>query len=75
MTYLLLALCAILAAFAFCSYLTMKKAISWRYKALIYGILTFFMLTGVFFAFEQYDMSWKVSDNALKPAGNGSNSR
>jgi hypothetical protein len=41
--------------------LIMKRVMSWKYKALIYGILTFFMLISVFLVFAYYDKTWKES--------------
>jgi hypothetical protein len=35
----------------------------WKYKALVYGALTFFMLIGIFLIFAYYDKSWKESNH------------
>jgi hypothetical protein len=37
----------------------MKLILSWRYKAFIYGALTFFMLIAVFLIFSPYEKHWK----------------
>lgn len=55
MTYLLLSLLIIVLTYALSMFLVMKKVLAWKYKALIYGILTFFMLLVVFLSFSRYD--------------------
>jgi hypothetical protein len=39
----------------------MKREVAWKYKALIYGTLTFLMLVSVFLAFAYYDNHWKMA--------------
>jgi hypothetical protein len=61
MSSLLLSFITIVFLYFFCILLVMKRVMSWKYKALIYGTLTFFMLIGVFLIFAYYDKTWKES--------------
>jgi hypothetical protein len=59
MMYLLGGLAVILCCYVFFMFLVMKRYMSWRYKAFIYGFLTFSMLIGVFLIFACYSKYWK----------------
>lgn len=59
MIYLLLFFATIVIFYLMLIFMIMKMTIIWRYKALVYGGLTFFMLTGIFILFGLYDKYWK----------------
>jgi hypothetical protein len=59
MTHLLLGLLLILSLYGLLMLMIMKLILSWRYKAFIYGALTFFMLIAVFLSFSHYEKHWK----------------
>lgn len=59
MIYLLLFFTAIAISYLMLIFMIMKMTIIWRYKVLVYGGLTFFMLTGIFILFGIYDKYWK----------------
>lgn len=59
MTHLLLGLLFILSLYGVLMLVVMKLILSWRFKALIYGALTFFMLIAVFLIFSHYEKHWK----------------
>lgn len=61
MSSLLLSFITIVFLYFSCMLLVMKMVMSWKYKALIYGVLTFIMLIGVFLIFNYYDKTWKES--------------
>jgi len=42
-------------------YKVMKVILPWKYKALLYGFITFIMLIGVFILFGIYDKYWKIN--------------
>ncbi|MBI5675428.1 MAG: hypothetical protein HZC48_06325 [Nitrospirae bacterium] len=44
----------------------MKRAISWGYKSLIYGLLTFVMLVSIFLTFAFYEKNWKEGNRLNK---------
>lgn len=59
MIYLLLFFAAILAAYLLLIFMVMKMTMVWRYKVLVYGLITFLMLAGIFLLFGLYDRYWK----------------
>ena len=63
MIYLLLSITAILSMYIIVIYIFNKRVIAWRYKALMYGMLTFIMLVSTFLTFDHYDKHWK-KDNS-----------
>ena len=63
MIYLLLSITGILTVYILLIYIFNKRVIAWRYKALIYGILTFIMLVSAFQTFAHYDKHWKKDNN------------
>jgi hypothetical protein len=50
----------------------MKRELAWKYKALVYGALTFLMLVSVFLAFAYYDNNWKTAHDDSRTAVRGS---
>ena len=71
MIYLLLSITAILSIYILLIYIFNKRVISWEYKALIYGMLTFIMLVSAFLTFAHYDKHWKQYDNYSGNSANG----
>jgi hypothetical protein len=59
MSYLLMSVAAVLSLYMLLIYLVMKREISWGYKSIIYGILTFIMLISIFLTFAYYEKRWK----------------
>lgn len=59
MIYLLAGLAVILSCYVLFMFIVMKRYMSWRYKAFIYGFLTFSMLNSVFLIFAYYTKHWK----------------
>ena len=59
MTYLLISIAVILSLYLLLILLVMKRTISWGYKYLIYGFLTFLMLISIFLTFARYEKNWK----------------
>jgi len=59
MIYLLISIAAILFLYLLLIFLVMKRVISWGYKYLIYGLLTFIMLVSIFLTFACYEKNWK----------------
>ncbi len=57
--YLLLGLFIIVSLYGLLMLFIMKLILSWRYKALIYGALTFLMLIAVFLIFSYYEKHWR----------------
>jgi hypothetical protein len=57
---------AILFLYLILIFLVMKRAISWGYKSLIYGLLTFIMLISIFLTFAFYEKNWKEGDSLNK---------
>jgi hypothetical protein len=57
--YLLFALSCVMTVYVSAMFLVMKRVIPWRYKAFVYGSLTFLMLIAVFVSFSFYDRFWK----------------
>lgn len=55
MTGLLLYLLFIVLTYVFCMLFIRNKEIPWKFKALIYGALTFSLLVAVFHVFSRYD--------------------
>jgi hypothetical protein len=54
-TALLSAIALICGLYLLGMYLVMRRTLSWRYKAFIYGLLTFLMLMGVFCSFRLFE--------------------
>ena len=63
MIYLFLSITAILSLYIIVIYIFNKRVIAWKYKALIYGILTFIMLVSTFLTFAHYDKHWEKDNN------------
>ncbi|KJR43460.1 membrane protein [Candidatus Magnetoovum chiemensis] len=55
MIRLILMLLTVLVIYSLSMYAVMKRVIQWKYKALIYGGLTFLMLISVFLSFGYYE--------------------
>lgn len=66
MIYLLISIAAILSLYLLLIFLVMKRAISWGYKSLIYGLLTFIMLVSIFLTFACYEKNWKEGNRLNK---------
>jgi len=66
MIYLLISIAAILSLYILLIFLVMKRAISWGYKSLIYGLLTFIMLISIFLTFACYEKNWKEGSSLNK---------
>jgi len=66
MIYLLISIAAILSLYLLLIFLVMKRAISWGYKSLIYGLLTFIMLVSIFLTFACYEKNWKGGERLNK---------
>jgi len=66
MSYLLISIAAILSLYILLIFLVMKRAISWGYKSLIYGLLTFIMLISIFLTFACYEKNWKEGSSLNK---------
>jgi hypothetical protein len=71
MSYLFFSITVIIAAYLFSVLFIMKRVLLWKYKALIYGMLTFFMLIGVFLTFSHYDRYWKKNRPASQESSSG----
>ena len=63
MIYLLLSITVTLSIYIILIYIFNKRVIAWKYKALIYGVLTFVMLVSAFLTFAHYDKHWKNDNN------------
>jgi glucan phosphoethanolaminetransferase (alkaline phosphatase superfamily) len=59
MIYLLISIAAILSLYLLLIFLVIKRVITWGYKSLIYGLLTFIMLVSIFLTFACYEKNWK----------------
>lgn len=66
MSYLLMSIAAVLSLYLLLIFLVMKRVISWGYKSLIYGILTFIMLISIFLTFACYEKNWKEGNRLNK---------
>ena len=66
MTYLLISIAAILSLYLLLIFLVMKRVITWGYKSLIYGLLTFIMLVSIFLTFAFYEKNWKEGNRLNK---------
>jgi len=66
MTYLLISIAAILSLYLLLIFLVMKRMITWGYKSLIYGLLTFIMLVSIFLTFACYEKNWKEGNRLNK---------
>lgn len=73
MIYLLLSITAILSVYIIVIYIFNKRVIAWKYKALIYGMLTFIMLVSAFITFAHYDKHWKKDYNYSEKGTAGRN--
>lgn len=60
MSYLLACYFMIIGGFTLLTYWTMRRSIPPKFKAFIYGALTFVLLVGIFLVFEQYEREWKA---------------
>lgn len=60
MSYLLSCYFMIIGGFVLLAYWTMRRSIPPKFKAFIYGALTFVLLMVVFLVFEQYESKWKA---------------
>jgi len=72
MIYLFLCVAAILLVYILLIFFVMKRVIAWGYKSLIYGLLTFIMLVGIFLTFAWYEKNWKDADPLNKEPAIGS---
>lgn len=59
MTNLLLSISAVVLVYFMLVLVINKRMIAWRYKALIYWLLTFVMLVSAFLAFDYYVNHWQ----------------
>lgn len=66
MSYLLISIAAIVSLYLLLIFLVMKRTISWGYKSLIYGLLTFIMLVSIFLTFACYEKNWKEGNRLNK---------
>lgn len=73
MIYLLLSITAILSVYIIVIYILNKRVIAWKYKALMYGMLTFIMLVSTFLTFAHYDKHWKMDNSYSRNATTGRN--
>lgn len=72
MIYLLISITAILFLYLLLIFLVMKRTVSWGYKSLIYGLLTFIMLVSIFLTFACYEKNWKRGGLNKESSGRGS---
>ncbi len=71
MSYLILILTAIFTVYLLSAMTVMKRVLAWKYKALIYGALTFFLLISVFLTFSHYDRYWKEESHEAREPFSG----
>lgn len=74
MIYLFIVLAGILSSYTILIYSLNRIEITWKYKALIYGMLTFLLLVSSFLAFSHYDTHWKIHHETSGCAETGSTS-
>ncbi len=72
MIYLFLSIAVILLVYLLFMFFVMKRVIAWGYKSLIYGLLTFIMLVGIFLTFAWYEKNWKDAGPLNKEPAIGS---